>query len=337
MIVWSVPPPPLDIAMPPDLQLTIDHLRRELGYASIELRVNVVTVFPREGSEDKQEYHYAETADGRRLLEFVFTPRGGSPTKDFAYCDGEKCARVLFDTSGRQKQVAISKAFHLEDRTGFGSRPQPLEYFYVGLVSLPDALTTARFESEGVSPHGKTLRYSLANVPCANSTLSFLYDLDAATSVPVRTATFASEAAMREGGPSSSWEAITLDKVGEHTIPLRSHYEHYVYKPGANQRKTASSQDVFVLDVKFDIPLDPALFWPKLEPGVTVIDALENKSYIIKDPSSVQPSTERVKRLIREKGSLEPPARWDHYVAYGSLLAGFLILATVFIKRMRRR
>ena len=224
--------------------------------------------------------HYSETDRGQRAYD-LSAMSDGREMKDAAYCDGSKCIKLNFDTDGKQQSAAIDRSFYNEARFGAANRPRPLEYFYVGLTPLHEALPKAERTGSGTIIGRKTDIYVFRGVKCAAMQFDFVYHLDDITGIPLRAECYRDAEMMAKGLPAYAWEADSLDAIGKYHLPKKSHYSSFVGHPATGKAVPATTQKIAIEEVTYDAPIPDSRFWPSLTPGVQVLDGIKNESYVV--------------------------------------------------------
>ncbi len=212
--------------MPDDQILQIiEKLLPEANPESISLRVKIdqsaVRSMGSESGPGTIEQTYIQTADGQRVFEeWIATHHKAS------YCDGEKCADVEFSREEPDRPVTISidHDFSFDGTFGFRTAPEPFRFYHVGLKPLPEALPAAErlADTEVIGRSCHVFHFPDVGLPGQEQSL--VYALDRETAVPLRVVAYANPGRIRDELPSWTWEAKTLDRVGDHHYPLSSLY-----------------------------------------------------------------------------------------------------------------
>jgi hypothetical protein len=104
------------------------------AWKSIELRVKYHQTFyvkltPGDPASEL-EHHYIETSYGRRFYDMRIPVSVGKVSRQAAFSDGKRCARVSFEidaTAEKQSEINISKDFLGEKAEGYTQRPHPMQ------------------------------------------------------------------------------------------------------------------------------------------------------------------------------------------------------------------
>ena len=128
--------------------------------------------------------------------------------------------------------------------------------------------TCNNFLFKNVGPHGREQ--------------SLVYSLDEATSVPLKIAAYSSPDRLRDQMPNWVWEATTLDRVSDRHFPLNSSYASFrVAKTETGQwtSQPGLKQIIRVEEITFDAAILHTAFWPTIQPGTRVLDAIAKRKY----------------------------------------------------------
>jgi len=306
------------------------------SWKSMEVVVETARERPKpvhDGAFVKSTHRYTETQDGKRSFRSENLTVGGDIFPAEAYCDGRRCALITFAAAKPHPPVLISltRGFMLEDRIGFTDRPEPLKYFYVGLVPLHEALPKARQRGESRRLNRPCDRYHFESVKGGGGSLEMIYDLDRATGIPLRVEAYASPADMASGTIAWAWEAESIVTFQGYHVAGRSHYESYGSPPGkpGSERMVKSRETHTVSSLKFDQTHPETTFWPEFPPGVRIINALDRTITTV--PGGPQPKQETATTPIRA-GELGSMPGW---IAPTGFILGFTCLIVAIILRRR--
>ena len=332
--------------MPGAIETAIARSTRELsGWSSIKVRVKAQQRDLAHGGafDILIDTTYIETSKGQRFLERWLTPASGkSPFHRASYCDGRKCANVHFrnmdQQPDKQETVAIQHDFMNEAKFDTTDRHAPLNMHYVGKVAIPDALTSAKHpgSSERLGRPMESFRLGPVKVIMADQLL--IYQLDRATGVPLEVAGYLDDAAVSEGRPAWSWRAKSFDEVQSYHILRHSEQISYLGSAAGSTTKVVYRQEIEVESIAFDVGRPAATFWPKMQPGVDVIDEIAKT--IKKAPGKVAstapvPTAAVVVAPIRAQ-ALEAGG-WASWLPAGGLGVGAATLAVGIVLWVRRR
>ena len=228
------------------------------------------------------EQTYLETARGERHFdERLISPKGPGSHSD-SYCDGAKCANVRYmpDDPERQQMVGISHDFMIESKTGYRDAPTPFRFYHVGLTPLHEALPNAEPMGQERVINRTCNVFHFKEVGLPGHEQSLVYWLDEATSVPLKIAAYRNPEQIREHVPNWVWEATTLDTISGRHYPRKSKYTSFrVTKDDAGHwaPKPHLSRTIETSEITFDDDIPKTAFWPTIQPGVQVFDAVAKK------------------------------------------------------------
>lgn len=323
----------------------VARLAREMtSWKSVEIVSHYETVNhqPRQNhpATFRQVEHYIETNHGQRKADSRSITPGLPEARREGYCDGSRCADVWY-SGDRQGSVTISRAFLLERVIGSTQRPRPLTYFYVGKIPLYEALPKGRHLGQSTVAGRPCDVYMFPNIRWGvNGTHHFVYDLDAATSVPLRVRAFAGPV---EANPADSaavdwaWTAQTLDEVrGGYHMPLRSEYVSYTRPKAAGDPALLSfSGQVKVETIRYNASFPASTFWPVIEKGTPVTDFIKKTHSPPPSAAASQPAAQEPVTATTA-GPLQPPKGWEGHAADGGLILGLAAIATGVFLRVRQ-
>jgi hypothetical protein len=225
--------------------------------------------------------HFIETADGQKY----YIKSDGEPEHPrsvlLGYSDGKRCASVVFKDPPHQdehRSITLTSTFMDEQLTGYVMRPEPLRFWYVGVIPLREAVLKAeRIGSSRVA--GRSCDgFLFSAVPGGNTSQDLVYQLDDATSMPLKVEAFSNQSRYKAGKPSWSWEAITLDVVQGYHVSLNSRYTGFIVKDDVAST-TQLTEDYKVESITFNEKHPASAFWPTLQNGVFVNDLIAKKYY----------------------------------------------------------
>jgi hypothetical protein len=119
----------------------------------------------------------------------------------------------------------------------------------------------------------------LFTVKSVRTTQEVLYYLDDETSLPLKIEAYSDARACAEGLPNWRWEAKSFDVVDGFHLPLRSTDSTFVQVANRATDKPKMSIDVTVEQIHLNQPYEARLFWPEIQPGAHVVEAVRDKIY----------------------------------------------------------
>ncbi|GIW85815.1 MAG: hypothetical protein KatS3mg108_0139 [Isosphaeraceae bacterium] len=237
--------------------------------------------------------HYIETAGGQRFQEVrARLSDGRDKLGGQDYCDGARCAEVMFHEGDptRQRSITISSSFAGENSGLETQRPLPLRFLYVGLKPLPQAL---REGAEHVGQETLLDRpcdvFLFRDVPSTAGKVILRYSLDSATGVPLAIQWFKDQGALQAGTPYRSWQAVRFET--REGLPMVVEGKQVTYRDGSTVPFDQSESKVVNLRLNQDYPA--STFWPEPQSGVTVRDTFTGKIETIagREPPGATTST----------------------------------------------
>ncbi len=231
------------------------------------------------------EQTYFETDRGERFFDERIVVPHRPVSHSSSYCDGKKCANVSFSIGDPDKQhlITIGYDFKTESMFGFRDAPSPLRFYHVGLVPLHEALAKAeRAGREGVM--GRTCDdFVFKDVGPPGMKQYLVYSLDQDTRVPLKIAAYSGAEQVTDDVPNWVLEATSLDTVSGRHFARSSKYSCFrVTKTNGGRwiSEPDLSQTIQVQEISFDTAIPKAAFWPAVQPGVHVLDAVAKRKYI---------------------------------------------------------
>jgi len=276
------------------------------------------------------EEHYIETRQGQRYHDQKYLKGDTFVRRMTNYCDGSKSAAVQFKDRDAEVQTAliIKRDFGSEDKGGKVDRPVPLLFAFVGKVPLHEALPK--------STHlGKD---RVAGRDCDNFLFEKVkwffpqdqvFSLDATSRAPLKVTAFSDQEHRASDTPVWIWTADKVETVQGHAVVTRS--TEVAFKDAG---KTPTSTRTFtVQSIRFDEEFPASTFWPVVQPGVSVLDAIQKKRY--ETPGVRTPAATSVP--AGEPLVATPPRDWTQVASWSTLGLGLaVLLAGVLIWRRRR-
>ncbi len=324
-------------------ELAVVRLAREMtSWNSIELAVRSESQMLHEGqsrtiiNEDK----YVETRSGKRMGDFSSRAlEDGATSHKASYCDGAKCANVTY-RGDVQDNIAIGRSFLNEGMIGSTDRPRPLQYFYVGKVPLYEALPGATYLGGGTVAGRESEVFLFPRVKWARFPQDLVYDLDKATSIPIRVRAYSVEGGMTDPdatAPAWSWTARTVDAIQGYHMSLRSESARFL-KDGADYTSdTQSRAEITVESLVYDKSYPSSTFWPVSQPGVDIFDAIAKKSFRIPAPKPTAEESAQVQALLTDPIGAVPPSDWTEWLSPAAFGLGIAVLGVAVISWWRRR
>ena len=276
-------------------------------------------------------FHYIETATGRRYLEDVTDPEGDAVTKTSRYyTDASKSGMLLARAGAPTQQLTIKRAFGTEDK-GQTNRPAPLNYLYVGLIPLPEALPQATYLGEKTTSGRICDVFVFAGEQATTTSDVRVYWLDRETSVPLRVEAYASEDARVKGHPLFVWAAKPVD--GASVLGLPTSYRLTRYHAGqGNGSEVWFQVDGVVESITLDAIYPESTFWPEITPQTVINDRINNR-YI----SASMPATDTTTAAVAEPIRASPQPEWTSVLSKALLPVGVALLIAVVIIKWRSR
>jgi hypothetical protein len=316
----------------------VKQLARELeSRKSVEVRVrtgitNHGATANRPNAFDVMSDHYIETATGKRFCESLGLKADKVVTRYTHFCDGSTCADVNYsreDTS-LQQAVMIKRQYFMEENNDRKQLPAPLLYLYVGREPLYKALPKGRPLGHGEVIGRECDIFLFEQVRWAMTQDQVFY-LDKETAIPLKVESFRDAAARQKNQSVWVWTAKTLDRVYGHPVTLKSTQTAY-----AQDGSLMFSWDFDVESIEFDKDYPASTFWPVLQPGVTVDNAITKKAYQTpgerKGPQETKTETGIAVQPIRA----EPPRNWASLapgLTFGMGCAVLLAAGAVWLRR----
>jgi len=271
------------------------------SWQSVEMRVRQDFGTPDPELAKKTEYHtaedhYVETVVGQRLTEITYSEGKDVHYSSSSYSDGSRFADVEFDVDepDHQQSVTIKRSFYMEGQSGKVDRPIPLLFLYVGRKPLLEALPSAK--PLGASVHmGRPCEDYLFEKIAWMVTQDMIYSLDRQTGLPLHVISFPDAQGRSHDQPFWEWTAESLDQVGGFYLVKNSRQTDFdrrgVINPTAPHRTVLFDRKFQVQSVEFNKSFPAMTFWPKIQPGVSVMDTTTKKVY--KEPGTPLPSARR--------------------------------------------
>jgi hypothetical protein len=276
------------------------------------------------------ELHYIETAAGQRLFERIMTPSPGTMVAtSIDYSDGSKCAGLILrkEDGGVTSNQVIIKHHFAHENSGWNVRPEPFQFFYLGLEPLPKALVRATHLGKGQQLGRDCDRFLFPSFRSGGNQV-YVYWLDVATGIPLRYESYWDQKAFAEERPGTVWRAESLDSVGGHHLALKS--ELIGYDSKGNDPHRVKSIHKYVMDeVFFDREYPKAIFWPKITTETTVWDHIQNTAQPPSKNAAAVVPTDPI-RADDSRGSVFP-------LSTVMFILGSIVLASGLFLWWRRR
>lgn len=328
--------------MPIPLEQFVDLLRAEMAsWSTIEVRTheegeNFLT--SRGDPITDYDYHYIDAKNGHRYLDEVHTTKGGSMQRLTHYNDGDKCARVAYDTSNEhQARIWIKPDFATEKEITRSIMPGPFRYFFVEKTPLYEALSRAERLGPATVLDRPCERFLFTNLNVTKAPVDEVYFLDEQTGVPLRVEIYRAGTDRKQEDMAGFWEAKSLDEVqGGRHLPLASTAKTY-HSRGEHKGDLWLQREINVTQIRYDHKFPASTFWPKFEPGVQIINSLHNKK------TTWTPGPKRevhilgtTKVPVEPPPPVEQPRDWMTFLPVVVAVAGLGFLASaVILKRSR--
>jgi hypothetical protein len=320
----------------------IESVIRECAPKTVRLRVSVDQ--PRRAVRALNsvpytiEQAYLQGAKGERYYDERAIASGKATMHNASFCDGAKCANIVFNRQNLEKQFAIGvdHTFMDEARTGWISAPLPFRYYYVGFTRLAEALPKAKPRGDAVVMNRPCEVYLFRDEPTsAFKDRVHMYFLDRDTGVPLKVANYINSELLDVGKPSGVWEATSLETVQGRHFPRTSTFEEYVVQKADDGRwkhELDMRQTIRVTELEFDAPIPAESFWPTFQPGVLVLDTVAGKNYTIPGGDSALSKSAAVQAPVRVSSDAGSP-----WLAGAGILLSLSLLVTAFFLWRRSR
>jgi len=221
------------------------------------------------------KYYGAEYKDGDKL--YMRTEN---------YQNGPKSAFVSFDDidPNIQTSIVIKRDFGREDQSDRVERPKPLLYWYVGRTPLHQAIDKAEYGGKSKVGDREAHAFIFKNVKWFR-TQDHVFYIDAASHIPIKVTAYSTAEDRAADRPVWVWSAFKVEEIQGRKIPVISEMVDYD-APGGPISSTLKCE---VQSIKFNEVYPASTFWPKEQPGVSVLDALAGK---ISSTPGVNPARE---------------------------------------------
>jgi hypothetical protein len=261
--------------------------RELLSWKSIEIRVqeqiNQYAPVGPPGSRkvfDRIAAHYVENSDGHRYYDQVMYLQDKVAGRSTGFCDGEQCARVVYDNVDitKQRSLVITTAFLREGRGNLTDRPVPLVWFYLGNVPLNEALPKARYLGRTEVLGRPCERFLFSDVEGVAGKYQAVYTLDLKTSIPLKVESYSTLSALESGQADSRWSASAVVVNADRTAVFES--ERVLYgRPAANNAgELIAKYQYHVESISYDVTHPAAMFWPQArQPSAIFVDSIKKK------------------------------------------------------------
>jgi hypothetical protein len=325
--------------MDPSAQRAAELLAWELGSRkSVEVRVtceitNYLTSAEKPQAFDRVVEHYIETASGQRFCDYRGMKGDKVVSRSTHYADGKKFADVNYSPNDpdQQASVYIKRTYWMEEASDRRQAPQPLLFLYVGRHPLNEALSKAEAmgKQEVIGRKCDVFRFPRVQWTAPQDQVFYL---DTATAIPLKVEAYR-VAADRDGKePLGVWSAESLDQVHGHFVTMKSNQTEY----GKDGTPTFMWK-YNVESIEFDKTYNSSMFWPTLQPGVTVFDAVANKIREVPGGSRAQPTDLKGSVVSPTPVRATPPGDWTAFGSVAAFLIGvaILIMGGVLWRRQR--
>ncbi|WP_406696516.1 hypothetical protein V5E97_36560 [Singulisphaera sp. Ch08] len=290
-------------------------------------------------SRSANDTRYIETNRSQRMLAVKMRAEV-APTGAYleAFCDGKKCANVIYRGETKQDHIDISRHFGSERVSGSSNRPSPLSFFYVGKIPLYEALSNGKYLGNGRISERKSEVYLFTNVKWARYPQHLVYDLDTMTSIPIRVRAFPASTRVEGENWDSAlplwvWTAKTVDQVGgTFWLPLNSEFIQYRRTNDEATRTVRRTNTIKVESVLYNKSYPSQTFWPILQPGVVVRDEFTKKTTAVPDPKGTRAFIDDQVGTARS-ATADYPVGWSSWVPTGCVLLGISLLVVGLVKR----
>ena len=273
---------------------------------------------------------YIETAAGRRLCEHRTLNGDALDRLSMYYGDGAKFANVDYrrDDPETQQVVFINRQFWMEDRSDRKQVPPPLLYFYVGREPLHQALPKSTYLGQD-KVIGRDCEIFLFPQVQWMVPQDQVFYLDKTTGVPLKVDAYRDAAARERNKPLWSWTVESLGEVDGHFVPLKSSEVSF-----DREGVEVMARQIDVESIAFNKDYPASMFWPVVQPGVTVIDSIANKMSVT--PGQPKPELKKEAASPARPTYADPPRDWSATASNVSLvLGGAVLLAGIVLWRRR--
>ena len=283
---------------------------------SVEVQVTTAITNHVAASSSKQvfdtvEEHYIETAAGQRFCDFrgVKSGSGKVVARSAHFGGGRKFADISFvpENPEVQQSISIKRQYWMEESSDRRQLPAPLLFLYVGREPLYEALPKAQSLGKG-EVMGRECNVFLFTQVRWSIPQDQVFYLDKITSIPLKVESFRDKESREKNEPLGVWTAKSLDKIQGHFAPLKSTQTAY-----SKDGSLSLTWDFTVNSIAFNEEYPASTFWPAFQPGVTVLDGISNKSYVVpgarrrRKTSKKRPRVPRMRfKLILPTIGLEP-------------------------------
>ena len=298
----------------------------------LHLRIDITSYLDkRELAWDHIQERYVESRTGGRYADSRGMKGDVIVTRTEQYTDGSKAATVNFRPKDAelQRSVIIKREYSDEDKFGKSASPAPIQFFSVGRTPLQEALPKSTdLGTDRVN--GRECRtFLFPNVDYTTVRQDLVYYLDAATGTPIKVVSYLDEAHRAKNLPGWSWIADDLKTTQNHEIPAASTMTTYA----ADGKSPSMIHKFTVESVKYDQEFPTTTFWPVIQPGVPILDALTKKSY--NHPGVMQPDP--ASTVAKESLVATPPRDWSSTTSAVTLGLGLAVLLAGGLLWWRRR
>ena len=277
--------------------------------------------------------HYIETAAGQRFCDWTGLMSGKIQARSSHYGDGSRFADVDYVQSNPELQnvISIKRQYWMEQGSDRKQVPAPLLYLYSGRETLTAALPKTQNLGKAEVMHRACNTFLFPRVSWVVPQDQLFY-LDEATSIPLKVEAFRNKEARENHRPLWVWVAKSLDKVQGHYVTLQSTQTAF----GADG-EPAMTWDFNVEKIEFDKDYPRSTFWPKIQPGVTVVDGIADKTY--QTPGAKPPVPEEARRASAPAQAVTavPPVGWTPVISTASIWLGGATLVVGVGLWLRRR
>jgi hypothetical protein len=275
-------------------------------------------------------YRYVETDCGERMLDSLLRSSPDRPgARSAAYCDGSKCANVIYRGERSQVQATIGRFFDIEERSGSSSRPMPFRFYYVGRTPLFEAVQKGKHLGEGSINGRKSQVFLFPKVRWAMATQNIVYDLDEETGIPIQVRSFLGNLNENDPDltdPSWVWTALSVDQVEGFHMPLRSVHVLGRRRTGDPHSGKVQSLELTIESLHYNKTYAKETFWPVLQPGVSVMDGIKKTQYSVPGKAATDGSLAEEQTAANSLAPAMQPSDWSGWASTGSLALGSVLL-----------
>lgn len=292
---------------------------------------------------DRVEEHYIETALGQRYYETLSIDSKSDQItfRLIRYGQEGRSVDVTYDRENTSKQyhALVKRAFANEDKSDRPEKPIPHVFYYVGRKPLYEVLPEAEYIGTDQVLGRDCEIFRISQVQW-HTPQDLVYHLDKETSIPLKIESYRDEESRVERHPQWVWTADAIEQFDGHPVVVKSTQLDYT-APGSELSFTRTFQ---VQSISFNKDYPESMFWPDLQPGITVFDTITGKTYPAPgDPRERQGDESANRESVATTSTSSPlqalpPSHWTSAFSTLSLGLGIsVLLASLTLIWWRRR